>query len=137
MAKRQEIWIFRPVKQPKTKVTETVKKDLEVKASELIESVLKPKHVKPPSQDEPFNYIVDIYAKWYRNYFYFCAKYRCPGPNAVSPFLEEKFARLKYISNGFFNLSYMRRTGQWREIYTESSVGECLAAIRDEPHFLP
>ena len=128
---------FRPVKQPKARVTEAVKKDLEVKASELIESVLKPKHVKPPSQDEPFNYIVDIYAKWYRNYFYFCAKYRCPGPNAISPFFEQKFARLRYIGNGFFNLSYMRHTGQWWEIYTELSVAECLAAIRDEPHFLP
>ncbi|MCL0077209.1 hypothetical protein M1O12_04235 [Dehalococcoidia bacterium] len=137
MAKRQKMWTFRPVKEPKTKVTEAVKKDLEVKASELIESALKPKHVKPPSQDEPFYYIVDTYAMWYRNYFYFCAKYRCPGPNAISPFFEEKFARLEYIGNGFFNLSYMRHTGQWWQIYTELSVEECLAAIRDEPHFLP
>jgi len=31
--------------------------------------VLKPPHVKPPSGDERFNYIVDIYSEWYRNYF--------------------------------------------------------------------
>lgn len=29
---------------------------------------------------------VDIYAKWYRRYFYFCAKYCSPAPNALSPF---------------------------------------------------
>jgi len=137
MAKGQKMWTFRPLKQSKPKATEAVKKDLRVKASELIESVLKPEHVKPRSEDERFNYIVDIYAKWYHNYFYFCAKYRCPGPNAISPFFEAKFARLEYIGNGFFNLSYMRHTGKWWEIYTELSVEECLAAIRDEPHFLP
>ena len=137
MAKRQKTWIYSLPKQPKPKVPEAVKKNLRAKASKLIESVLKPNHVKPPPEDERFNYIVDIYAKWYRNYLYFCAKYRCPGPNAISPFFEAKFARLEYIGNGCFNLSYMRHTGQWWEIYTELSMEECLAAIRDEPHFLP
>ena len=137
MAKRRKMWVFSPPKQPRPKVPDAVKANVEAKANNLIETVLKPNHVKPASEDERFNYIVDIYSKWYRNYFYFCAKYACPGPNAISPFFEAKFARLEYISNGHFNLSYMRHTGQWWEIYTELSVEECLAAIRDEPHFLP
>jgi len=137
MAKRQKTWVYSPKRQPEPKVPEAVKADLEAKANELVNSIIKPMHVKPPCEDEQFNYIVDIYSKWYRNYFYFCSKYACPGPNAISPFFEAKFARLEYIGNGRFNLSYMRHTGKWWEIYPELSLEECLAAIRDEPHFLP
>lgn len=137
MAKRQKTRVYSPQRQPKPKVPEAVKTDLEAKANGLGDSILKPMHIKPPREDEQFNYIVDIYTKWYRNYFYFCAKYRCPGQNAIAPFFEAKFARLGYIGNGCFNLSYMRHTGKWYEIYPELSLEECLAAIRNEPHFLP
>ncbi|MDA2934642.1 hypothetical protein MYX82_09915 [Acidobacteria bacterium AH-259-D05] len=137
MAKRQKMRVSTPPRPPNPKVPDAVKADLEGKARELIETVLKPTHVKAPRADERFNYIVDMYVKWYRNYFYFCAKYCCPGPHAISPFFEAKFARLEYAGKGHFHLSYMRHTGQWLELYPELSVGECLAAIRDEPHFLP
>ena len=137
MTKRQKIWVYSPKRQPKPKVPEAVRIDLEAKAKELVNSILKPLHVKPSREDEQFNYIVDIYSKWYRNYFYFCSKYACPGPNAISPYFEAKFARLDYIGNGRFNLAYMRHTGKWCEIYPELSLDECLAAIRDAPHFLP
>jgi hypothetical protein len=137
MAKRQKIWTYKPPKQPKPKVPDTIKLKVETKAREIVKSILKPGHVKAPSGDERFNYIVDIYTKWYRNYFYFCSKYACPGPNAISPYFEAKFARLEYVGNGCFNLSYMRHTGQWWEIYFDLSLDECIAAIRDEPLFLP
>jgi len=139
MAKARKMWVFSPPKQPKPKVPDAVKANVEAKANDLIETVLKPNHIKSLSGDERFNYIVDIYSKWYRSYFYFCAKYACPGPNAISPFFETKFARLEYVGHERFNLSYMRHTGQWWEmgIYTELSLDESLDAIRDEPHFLP
>jgi hypothetical protein len=47
------------------------------------------------------------------------------------------FARMEYAGNDRFNLSYMRHTGAWFEIYTSLSVDECLVAVRDDPHFLP
>jgi hypothetical protein len=137
MAKRQEMWIHKPPRRSKSKVTDTFKWDMETKAKELIETVLKPEHVKPPSGDEHFNYIIDIYSKWHGNYFYFCTKYACPGPNAISPYFEAKFARLEYVGNGRFNLSYMRHTEKWCEVYTDLSLDESLAAIRDEPFFMP
>ena len=121
MAKRQKTWIYRPQKQPKPKVPDSIGQDVETKAGELVETILKPKNIKSPPADESFNYIVDIYVKWYRNYFYFCSKYCCPCSNCISEFFEEKFARLEYIGNGHFNLSYMRHTGQTnpnKTIYT-------------------
>ena len=60
-----------------------------------------------------------------------------PGPNAISPFFEARFARLEYLADDNYNLSYMRHTGQWWEIYRDLSLEECLSAVRDEPHFLP
>jgi hypothetical protein len=88
MAARQKRWSYRPPRLPKPTVPDAAKADVEATARELIEAVLKPAHVKPPPEDMRFNYLVDIYAKWYRNYFYFCSRYRCPGPNAIAPFLR-------------------------------------------------
>ncbi len=137
MAKRQERWVYSPPKAPKPKVPANVKRGVEKKAGALVEMVLKPKHIKPPPGDARFNYIVDIYTKWYRSYFYFCAKYHCPGPNAISPYLESKFARLEYIGNERFNLSLMRHTGQWVEFRADLTVDQCLTAIRGDSWFHP
>jgi len=137
MAKRQKQWIYSPPRPPKPKVPEPVKRDVETRAHEFIESVLKPKHLTPAPQDADVNYLVDISTKWYRNYFYFCATYCSPGPYAIAPSFETQFARLEYVGDQQFHLSSMRHTGQWWELYTALSVGECFEAIRDEPHFLP
>ncbi len=136
MKKRQKGWFFLPQKPLKHKVPENVKIEVEMKAKELVDSFLKPNYIKTAT-DENFIYIVDIYANWYRNYFYFYSKYCSLSPNAISPFLETKFARMEYVGNDLFNLSYMRHTGQWLEIYTGLSVDECLAAVKDDSHFLP
>lgn len=132
MTKQPKRWIYSPSKPPKVKAPDVVKRTVENKATELIESIFKPKHIKSPTEDNTFNYIVDIYSKWYRNCFYFIAKYSCPGPNAISPFFESRFARMEYIDNEHFNLSYMRYTKQWFEIYSDLSIDECLKSIKVE-----
>ena len=137
MAKSRKMWIYSPAKPSKPKVPEAIKRDVETQAHTFVEAVLKPKHLAPEPKDKRFNYIVDVYTKWYRNYFYFCAKYCSPGPQAIPSFFETKFARLEYVGNQQFNVSYMRHTGQWWELYTALSVGECFEVIGNEPHFLP
>ncbi|HCS91670.1 MAG TPA: hypothetical protein DIW77_16900 [Chromatiaceae bacterium] len=121
----------------KPQVPDSTKRILKEKADELIENVLKPEHIKPPPTDKDFNYLVDIYSKWYRNYFYFCAKYHCPSPHAIAPSFETKFARMEYMGNEKFNLAYMRHTEKWWEIYQELTMPECLKLIVEEPHFMP
>ncbi|HBI43351.1 MAG TPA: hypothetical protein DDY78_10925 [Planctomycetales bacterium] len=110
---------------------------METKAKELIENVLKPKHVLPPKKGEQINYIIDIGAKWYRNYFYFFSTYACPGPNALSPSFESKFARMEYLGNDKFALYFMRHTGEWVGIYDALSVDESMKAIQDDGWFVP
>jgi hypothetical protein len=135
--RKKKTWVFSPPQSARPPVPDAVKAELEAKAAKLVEAELKPRHIEPPPEDARFNYITDIYTKWYRSYFYFCSTYCCPGPNAVSPSFESCFARLEYAGHGRFNLSFMRHTGKWWEMYTDFSVDDCLAAIRDEPPFLP
>ena len=130
-------WVYGPKKPVPPKAPEALKREVEVKANAPVESVLKPRHVKEPEPDPQFNYIVDLYTKWYRSYFYFCSRYASPGPYALSPFFESKFARLEYIGNDRFNVSFMRYTGQWVEIFTDQTLDQCLAAVRDDPWFHP
>ncbi len=137
MVRKKRTWVFNPKSRSKPKVPDGIKIQVQTRANHLIESELKPKHINPSPIDKEFNYIVDIYSKWYQNYFYFYAKYRCPAPNCISEFFEVTFARLEYIEDNRFDLSYMRHTGQWFELYTELSLDECMEAIRSEPHFLP
>lgn len=139
MAKTRKMWVYSPPKPPAPKVPPSVKADVQQKAHKLVETVLKPKHIQTAPAPDQFqhNYIADIYTKWYRHYFYFCAKYCVPGPNALVPFFEAKFARLEYIGTTRFNLSFMRYTDEWVEIYPDLSLEKCLAAIKDDSFFHP
>lgn len=133
----KKVWRPQAPLKVRSKPAENLKVQVKKKADHLIESVLKPAHIKPVSKNMKFNYIVDLHTKWYQSYFYFCAIYRCPSPDAISEFFETRFARLEYTANQRFNLSYMRHTGQWREIFTDLTLDECLESIGSEPHYLP
>lgn len=130
-------WVHSPSSGPKPKVPESLKTQVQEKAQKLVEEVLKPQHIQEPPKDAEFNYLTDIFTKWYRNCFYFCSTYACPGPGAISPSFEARFARMEYVGDGKFNLAYMRHTEQWWEIFTDLSLEETLEMIRDDPHFQP
>ena len=137
MAKQRKAWMISPGKSGQPSVPDSIKAKLQAGATNLIENVLKPKHVLPPKKDEQFNYITDIGSKWHRNYFYFISIYACPGPNALSPTFESKFARMEYLGDGKFALYFMRHTGEWFRIYDAFSVDESMKAIQDDAWFAP
>jgi hypothetical protein len=118
-------------------VLRALKQEVNRKAGDLIESVLKPRHVEPPPKGRQLNYLVDITTKWLGSKCYFIGVYRSRGPHAVSPTFETKFARMEYAADGKFALSFMRHTGQWVQLYDGLSVDECLKAIQDDPWFQP
>ena len=134
MAKSRKAWVLSPGKNP---LPGTLKDEVDTKARELIETVLKPDHVQPPPTDHQANYITDITFKWLGSTCYFIAVYACPASNAISPTFETKFARLEYIGGAQFILSYMRHTEKWVRLYTGISVDECMKSLRDDPWFQP
>ncbi|MFZ5819760.1 MAG: hypothetical protein ACOYYJ_07650 [Chloroflexota bacterium] len=140
MAKNKRTWVLSPSKSAAPKVSANTKAIIQQRANELVERVLKPTHIKPPPAPTEFqhNYIADIYTKWYRHYLYFCAKYNVPGPNALVPFFESKFARLEYVRDNCFTMAFMRYTGnEWVEVYFDLSLEECLEAVEKDPYFMP
>jgi hypothetical protein len=131
------MWVYSPPKPTKATVPDDIKAKMETKARELIDTVLKPKHIKPPPKDARFNYLIGLASKWHGPYFYFTSTCACPGPNALSPTFEAKFARLEYVSRHRFNLSYMRHTGKWVELFAGLTLDECLKSIQEDPWFVP
>jgi hypothetical protein len=134
MAKKT--WVYAPKKE-KVKISDNVKERVKKRADEFIESVLKPKHVKTPRKNAKSNYIIDIYSKWYRQCFYFCATYHCPEENAISPSFETNFARLEYLPGGSYTLAYLRHNNKWFEIDHNISLDKAFRKIEDGPHFIP
>ncbi len=118
-------------------VLRALKQEVNKKATDLIENVLKPKHIEPPPKGHQLNYLVDITTKWLGSKCYIISIYRRPGPHAISPTFESKFASMEYAGNAKFALSFMRHTGQWIHLYERLSVDECMSAIRDDPWFQP
>ena len=134
--RQEKTWVYDP-KPKKSAVPEATKNRLSELAAEIIKTDLFPQHVKPARKNDTFNYIVDIYTKWYRNYFYFCAKYHCPGPNALSPYFETKFARLGYLASGKYELAYQRHNGQWWVTNDAISAANAMKEIKEGGLFTP
>jgi hypothetical protein len=44
---------------------------------------------------------------------------------------------LEWLSDGHFNLAYMRHTGEWWQVRTDITLAEALKVIRAEPIFKP
>lgn len=136
-AKSQKRWIYAPRRATPPTVPAALKREVEEKANALVETVLKPRHVPPTPENPQFNYIEDLYTKWYRSFFYFCAQYRSAGPYALGGNFEAKFARMRYAGAELFDLAYMRYTGEWIEVYPGLTLDACLACIRDDAWFHP
>lgn len=120
----------------KPKITASVKEDVSKRASALVNGVLKPQHIKPELNNLHFNHLVDIFLKWRRSSLFFCAKYNSYEENAISPSFDMKFARLIYVGDNKFNLSYMRHNDKWFELHVALTGQECCDAIKNEPYFV-
>jgi hypothetical protein len=135
--KQTKRWIASPLRPSGPALDAATKAQVEANVRELIDKEMKPKHVKPPPKDSRSNYVTDITLKWHGSTLFLVAVYACPGPNAISPTFEARFARVRPSGAGRFDLSFMRYTEQWVELYQGQTLDECLEAIRDDPWFVP
>src|ERR1051325_4871118 len=133
MAKLRKAWMPSPSRKATSSLPGTVKDEVDTKARELIETVLKPKHLQPPPERSQLNCIVDITIKWLGSKCFFVSIYRTPSGETF----EEEFARMDHVGNARFNLSFIRHTGQWVELYAGQTVDECMKAIKEDPWFVP
>lgn len=137
MAQDPMDWLPTPARTAKRIVPVDLKSEVTLKAEELIETVFKPRHLKPPPADPRYNYLVDIYTVWNRSFLYLCSRYACPDPNAISKHIEHRFARLRYVGSRRFDVAFMRNNEEWCEIYWDLPITEALHTIANDPFFLP
>ena len=135
--KAKRTWIYSPKKPTPPTVPDDLKAEVEARANELIETQLTSRFINHPPEDQRWNYLTGISTKWHRSFFYFVGDYASPGPNALSPTFESRFARMEYVGDGKFNLAYMRHTGKWWEVSRGLTAEECLERIGDEAIFQP
>lgn len=81
------------------------------------------------------NYVSDFYTKFYRGFFYLCAKYKAEYENRILDEFEEKFARLEFVGTNKYNLAYFRHTGQWWTVEANATPIFCFETIKDNPLF--
>ena len=117
------------------KLTDHEKARIENLCQPLIEKFKSEYVSKDPNKE--YNYLVDIYIKWHRDYLYFCEKYKSESPNRIVDEFEEKFVRLKITNKDKFDISYMRHTGKWFPIASDLTLNECLEMIEDTPTLHP
>jgi hypothetical protein len=137
MAKQRKAWVFSAGGKTKATLSGTFKDEVDIKCRKLVDEVLKPRHIKPPSAGYELNYITEISVRWIGSACYFISIYTCPGANAISPTFEAKFARMEYVGDAKFTLSFMRHNGKWVALFSGISVDECIKAITDDPWFQP
>lgn len=126
-------WVYDPARafrRSKVQVPPDTQRQVQGRAQDLIDSILKPCHIQLPPKKAHFNYLVDIYPKLRGPFFYFCSKYCFPGPHELSASFESKFAKLQYVGSGRFNLAYLRHTGEWWEVAQPLSLEECFSWIK-------
>lgn len=137
MAKSSKTWARSSRGPSQTKIPDAVKAAISAKAQHLIDADLKPAHIKPPPKKADFNFLIDLHVKWHGRHLIFCSTYACPGPHALSPTFESRFARMEYLGPDRFNLSYMRHTERWWEVYSGLTLEECFDHVKEDPLFLP
>ncbi|MDZ4718322.1 MAG: hypothetical protein SH847_07595 [Roseiflexaceae bacterium] len=136
MPKSRKRWVYTPPKPAKPSISVAFKQEVEQKAQPIV-LAWKHQYIQPPPAEPQFNYLIDIWTKWYRSAFYFGGTYASPHPNAISPTFETRYARMTYAGNRNFNLAYMRYTEQWWELFADVPLEEALHTIETTIHFHP
>ena len=102
----------------------------------MIAEVLKPRFL-PEIRPSEFNYPIDIFGSWRGNKYRFFQRFRSDHRDAIAPEFDAPFARLEYVAQDHFDLSYHRHTGAWFCLYRSLGLSEALKLIADDPHLHP
>jgi hypothetical protein len=133
--KNQRIWISKESMKTKLKLTDSEKNDIMTQCQPLVHLFKNQYVIENP--DTRFDYLVDVYAKWYHNYLYFCEKFKSEHANRIKDEYEVKFIRLELTGKDRYNFSYYRHTGQWFLVTIDLTLKDCMEMMQANPNFQP
>lgn len=138
MKKVKRAWVLKTIIK-RTSLAPQQKIAIEKQCNEFINSIFKPKAFKQFNSYKNERILVNIYCKWYREFFYIIAVIKDHSPDVIASEYEDKIARLEPKTDTVFYLSYFRHTGEWFDITHGQGfmLKDCLESILDLPHFLP
>lgn len=135
MKGNKKYWVLSRIKTVKVKPSEWDKRNIDAYFHPIVESFKKQYiSIKP---NKKYNYLVDVYSKWYQNYFYLCEKFEPGHLNELNNGFEVKFVRLTYTGKNQFDFSYFRHTGKWHLVAESLTLDECKDMILSNPVFQP
>jgi hypothetical protein len=135
MIKNKKYRGLTPKKSSKAKPSEHEKISIQNYFLPIIEN-FKGQYIKENPNKES-NYLIDVYSRWYQNYFYLCEKFKSEHPNRLADEFEVKFIRLKYTGENQFEFSYFRHTEQWYLVADDLTLDDCREMILSNPVFHP
>ena len=133
--KNTKRWMLSPEKDSKPKLSESEKISIRNYFQPLVDEFKRLYIKENPNKED--NYLIDVYSKWYQNYFYLCEKFKSEHPNRLVDEFEEKFVRLKFTGVNQFEFSYFRHTGQWFLVADGLTMEDCRDMILSNPNFQP
>lgn len=92
--------------------------------------VLKPGFC-PCGPSTEFNYPIAFSGGRHGNKY----RFRSDDPHSYEPEFEEPFARLEYVGQDRFDVSYQRHTGEWFCMFQGARLAEALGPIENYPAF--
>lgn len=105
----------------------------------FIDAELKPKYLIKYNERHKDQKMKEIYSKWYRGFLHFIAVYKDFRKYRILDLYKDRFARLEYLDEDKFLLSYFRHTNEWFELTYGKGVSLEIALrnILEMPHFIP
>ncbi len=131
----KKIWTSTPQNKLAINLTNSEKKEVSSNFQPLVE-FLKDKCISE-NPDKKYNYLIDIYTKWYRKYFYLCEKFKSEFPDRIVDEFEVKLVRLEYTDKDSFDLSYLRHNEQWFLLAENQTLKNCIEMINENTFLQP
>ncbi len=134
MPKRsQRQWVYVGGRSPGIIVPDAEKAAITVACTQLIDTVIRPKHLPVVTPAADHNYPIAIYGKWSGNKFRFITRWRVRDPNTEE--FEIPWARIEYVAREHFDVSWRRHTGEWWRLRDHLTLAEALHEIETNPVF--
>ena len=122
-------WVFDPKMATKNKLTPEIKDSVTTFFNPLLEEYRDQIKNIIPNKQNP--YTIDVFTKWRQNYFYFGTILKLDFENRVADKMEETHARLEFVDQNLFNISYKRHNDTWFQLGSNLSLEVALDYLRN------